>query len=127
MKKIALILLAVAFFASVSLAKDKAPKAQKIDGWVSDEKCASHKGTDPTHADCVKKCADAGIALVFVTDKDKTIYKIDNADAVKGHEGHHVNVTATVTGDSVHIDKVSMLKQPKAAPQKGEHDHGAGM
>ncbi len=121
MKKVALILVAFAFLASVSLAEDK---AQKIDGWVSDAKCASHKGTDPTHAACVKKCADAGMALVFVSDKDKTIYKIDNQDAVKGHEGHHVNVTGTLSTDSIHVVKVVMLEQPKATDQKGEHGPG---
>jgi|SRR5215471_2198367 len=114
MKKIALTLVAFAFvcLVSLSVAEDK---SQKLDGWISDSKCASHKGTDPTHAGCVKKCGDAGMALVFVSDKDKTIYKIDNQDAVKGHEGHHVFVTATVAGDSIHVANVSMPEEPKVA------------
>jgi hypothetical protein len=114
MKKIALTLVAFAFVSLVSLSVAE-DKSQKLDGWISDSKCASHKGTDPTHAGCVKKCGDAGMALVFVSDKDKTIYKIDNQDAVKGHEGHHVFVTASVTGDSIHVDKVSMPEEPKVA------------
>jgi hypothetical protein len=111
MKRIALTLVAFAFLASLSIAEDK---AQKLDGWISDSKCASHKGTDAEHAACAKKCAEAGMAMVFVSQKDKTIYKIDNQDAVKGHEGHHVSVTGTVTGDSIHVDKLAMAEQPKA-------------
>jgi hypothetical protein len=127
MKKIALTLLAVAFLASMSMAKDdKAPKAknEKISGWVSDAKCAAAKGTQADHAACAKKCIEGGEKAVLVTDKDKKVLAIDNQDAVKGHEGHHVKVTGQVTGDSIHIDNVSMLKQPKAEEQKGEHKPG---
>jgi hypothetical protein len=106
MKKIALTLLAVAFLASMSLAKDN-----KLSGWVSDAKCASAKGTMADHAACAKKCVEGGEKAVFVTDKDKKVLAIDNQDAVKGHEGHHVTVSGKVTGDSIHIDKLTMAKE----------------
>ncbi len=127
MKKIALTLLAVAFLASMSLAKDaKAPKAksEKMSGWVTDAKCASAKGTQADHAACSKKCIEGGEKAVFVSDKDKKVLAIDNQGAVKGHEGHHVKVNGHVTGDSLHIDKLSMMKQDKAAEQKDEHKTG---
>jgi hypothetical protein len=127
MKKIALTFLALALTASMSFAKDKAPpkpKAQKISGWITDEKCASAKGTEASHVDCAKKCVDSGVPAVFVSEKDKKIYKIDNQDQAKAHAGHHVKVTGQVTGDSIHIDSVSMLKQPKAEKQTGEHKSG---
>jgi hypothetical protein len=126
MKKIALTLLAVAFLASMSMAKsDKAPKAksEKMTGWISDAKCAAAKGAQADHADCAKKCIEGGEKAVFVTDKDKKVLAIDNQDAVKGHEGHHVKVSAHVTGESIHVDKVSMIKE-KATEQKGEHKSG---
>lgn len=125
MKKIALTLLAVAFLATISLAKDdKAPKAksEKMSGWVADAKCASAKGSQADHAACAKKCIEGGEKAVFVTDKDNKVLAIDNQDAVKGHEGHHVNVTAHVTGDSIHIDKLTMAKE-KAA-DKGDKKSG---
>ncbi len=128
MKKIALTLLAVAFLASMSLAKDdKAPKAksEKMSGWVSDAKCASAKGTMADHAACSKKCIEGGEKAVFVTDKDKQVLAIDNQDAVKGHEGHHVKVSGKVTGDSIHIDKLTMAKEDKAgAGDKGDKKPG---
>lgn len=112
MKKIALLVLAAAFLATVSVAvaKDKAPKPSKIAGYVTDAKCAKAAKGGEDHAACSKKCVEGGEAAVLVTDKDKKVLAIDNQDAIKGHEGHHVTVTGVVTGDSVHITKVDMAK-----------------
>jgi hypothetical protein len=111
MKRIGLMLLAVAFLASVSVAKDpKAPKASKMTGWVSNEKCGAK---DIDNADCTKKCAEAGSKLVFVSEKDKSVINVENQDALKGHEGHHVRVTGAITDGTLHVDKVDMLKETK--------------
>jgi hypothetical protein len=118
MKKLSLILLAIVFVAAVSLAQSAAPKTENITeniaGWITDAKCAAKSG-DLSNADCAKKCAEKGEKLVLVTDKDHKILAVDNQDALKGHEGHYVSVTGTVTGDSIHVDKVAMLKAPKSA------------
>ena len=109
MKKLLLVLFAVAFLTSASLAKDnKAPKETKMSGWVSDEKCGLK---DIDNADCAKKCAEAGSKLVFVSEKDKSILNVDNQDALKGHEGHHVSVAGKLDNGTLHVDKVEMLKQ----------------
>jgi len=123
MKKIVLMVLALVVMAGMSFAKDKAPKAQKINGFITDAKCAKAGKSGDDHAGCSKKCIEGGEAAVLVTD-DKKILSIENAAAVKGHEGHHVSVKGHVTGDSIHIDKVSMLKAAKAPKQKDEHKHG---
>jgi hypothetical protein len=46
-----------------------------------------------------------------VDDASKTVYTIDDPDAVKGHEGHHVSVIGKMddSGKSIHITKLSML------------------
>jgi hypothetical protein len=125
-KKVALLLISIAALASISIARGRtsAPTAaNKWDGWVSDEKCGA-KGADPSHAACATKCVTGGAAIVFIAGKDKTIYKVDNQDALKDHVGHYVNIEGTLTGDSLHVDKVTMLKQPKPGDQKGEHGSG---
>jgi hypothetical protein len=119
MKKLLSVMFAIAFLASVAMAKDKAPKSTKVSGWVSNDKCGAK---DSENADCTEKCLDAGSKLVIVSDKDKDILNVDNPDALKGHEGHHVSVTGTLDNGTLHVDKVTMLKQGKA--EKGEHDHG---
>jgi|SRR5579871_794904 len=46
----------------------------------------------------------------FVSDKDGKSYTIDNPDAVKGHEGHHVNLKAQLSADksSVNVKSLKM-------------------
>jgi hypothetical protein len=110
MKKLALTLLSVAFLASLCAAAPKDAKAEKISGYVSDEKCGVK---DINNADCVKKCADGGSKLVVVSEKDHKVFNVDNQDALKGHEGHHVRVTGKEVDGTLHVDKVDMLKQDK--------------
>jgi hypothetical protein len=111
MKRIGLILLAVAFVAAVSLAQSSPSKSESVSGYITDAKCAA-KGGSVSNADCAKKCIEKGEKAVLVTDSDKKVLSIDNQDAVKAHAGHHVSVTGTVTGDTLHVDKVAMLEEP---------------
>jgi len=125
MKK--LLVAALAMTMSVgAFAKDKAAKSddaggaklQTVTGWVSDEKCGA-AGAKAEHADCAKKCADGGKALVIVNDKDQSVWTVKNPEELKGHEGHHVKLSAHVYPDnSLHIMKVSMMKD-KSAKAKG--------
>jgi ribosomal protein L14E/L6E/L27E len=79
-----------------------------VNGYVSDSKCGV-KGTNAKHAACAKKCIDAGEKMVVVTDGDNKILTVENPDKLAGHEGHHVAVTGTVTGDAIHVDSVKMM------------------
>jgi hypothetical protein len=78
-------------------------------GWVSDSKCGA-KGANASAAACTKKCLEAGASPVVVTDGENKVLTVENAEALKGHEGHHVAVTGQVNGDSLHVDSVAMLK-----------------
>ena len=105
MKKIGMSLLAVALctiaFARVSRADDK-----KVTGYVIDEKCSANTKM-MGNEECAKKCADGGSKLVIAA-KDGKVYAVDNQEALKGHEGHHVTVTGAVTGMSIHVSDVAM-------------------
>jgi hypothetical protein len=107
MRNFLLLLLAGALIlmaASVSFASD----AQTVNGWVSDSKCGL-KGANAGAEACTKKCIAAGEKAVLVTDTDQKVLAVDNPDALKGHEGHHVAVTGHVDGDKIHVDSVKML------------------
>jgi hypothetical protein len=109
MKKVLLICLAVFFVLALSaLALDDMGKSATVNGWIVDAKCGA-KGANAGAAACTKKCAAAGEKMVVVTDSDQKVLAIDNQDAIKGHEGHHVAVTGTVNGDSIHVTGVKML------------------
>ena len=57
----------------------------------------------------VRSWGKKGAKAVIVTDGDQKVVNVDNPDALKGHEGHHVAVTGAMTGDSIHVDSVKML------------------
>ncbi len=107
MRKLLLILvvLCVAFMmVGISFAAD----ATTVNGYVSDSKCGA-KGANAGAGECTKKCLQAGAKTVVVTDGDQKVLTVDNPDKLTGHEGHHVAVTGTVNGDSIHVDSVKML------------------
>lgn len=53
-----------------------------------------------------------GDKTVFVSDKDQKSWDIMNPEAVKGHEGHHVELSAHVYADKnqIHVMGVKMIK-----------------
>ena len=79
-----------------------------VNGYVSDSKCGV-KGANAKAAECTKKCIQEGAKMVVVTDKDQKVLTVENPDLLTGHEGHHVAVTGTVNGESIHVDSVKML------------------
>jgi hypothetical protein len=87
-----------------------AADSTQINGWISDSMCgAKHAGSG---AACVKKCISGGLAPVFVDEAKKSVWTIDNPDAVKDFYGDHVVVKATSDSAkmTVHIDSISEAK-----------------
>jgi hypothetical protein len=109
MKKVLVLCLAICFvLALTAFAFDDMGKSATVNGWVADDKCGA-KGANAGAEACTKKCLAAGAKMVIVTDKDQKILMVDNPDALKGHEGHHIAATGTVSGTSIHVDSMKML------------------
>ena len=107
MKKLLLLCLALCvmfMFVGVTFAAD----TTTVNGYVSDSKCGA-KNVGAAGAACAKKCLAAGAKMVVVTDGDQKVLMVDNPDALTAHIGHHIAVTGTVTGDTIHVDSVKML------------------
>ncbi len=83
-------------------------KSTTVKGWVTDAKCGV-KGANAKAEACTKKCLAGGAGMVVVTDGDSKVLKVENPDALKEHEGHHVAVTGMVSGDSIKVESVKML------------------
>jgi hypothetical protein len=108
MKKVLLSIVSVSllfFMVALASAEDK---PATVNGFVSDSQCGA-KGANASHAACMTKCLGKGAKAVIVTDGDQKVMAVDNPDALKGHEGQHVAVTGTMSGDSIHVDSVKML------------------
>jgi len=85
-----------------------AADAETVNGWVSDSKCGV-KGAHEGAAECTKKCIEGGASMVVVTDTDKKVLTVENPEALKGHEGHHIAVTGHIDGDKIHVESAKML------------------
>ena len=109
MRKVLVLCLAICFaFALTALAFDDMGKSTTVNGWVSDSKCGA-KGANAGAEACTKKCLAAGEKVVIVTDKDQKVLIVDNPEALKGHEGHHIAVTGHMSKDSIHVDSAKMI------------------
>jgi len=109
MRKVLVLCLAICFvFALTALALDDMGKSTTVNGWVSDSKCGA-KGANAGAEGCTKKCLAAGEKVVIVTDKDQKVLMVDNPEALKGHEGHHIAVTGHMSKDSIHVDSAKMI------------------
>ena len=110
MKKVFAVILGMTMmFAVAAVAKGKpADSGNKMSGWIMDQKCAAKAG-EPGMEACAKRCIEGGQKAVFVSQKDKEVFQIDNPDVTKGHEGHHVVVTGKVDNGTLHIDHLSMM------------------
>jgi type 1 fimbria pilin len=108
MKKVLMSCAAVSVLIFMVAMASAADKSATVNGYVTDSMCGA-KGASAGHAACMTKCLGKGAKAVIVTDGDQKIVSVDNPDALKGHEGHHVAVTGEMTGASIHVDSVKML------------------
>jgi hypothetical protein len=119
----ALALLAIALTTQVARGGDapsepKAdPRPETVIGWVSDGNCgAKHMKTGG--AACVRKCI-AGAehinpewkasGMVFVTE-DKQLWRVDNADALWGHESEQLEILAFRNSEKKSIKVKEIVK-----------------
>ena len=94
------LLLLVMFCSGIVFGADKG----EWTGYISDADCGT-KGNNADHAACAKKCVKNGAAPVFVVG-DK-VYTISNPKKVAKFIGDKVNITGTMTGDAIEIEKIS--------------------
>lgn len=104
MNKFGMIVMTAALFSMSAM-------AEKWTGTISDAKC-SMAHADPTAKSiaCVESCVKGGQAPVFVV--DGKVLKIDAAskEKVMSHLGHKVMITGKLTGDSVMVKSVKLVK-----------------
>jgi hypothetical protein len=126
MKRLLILLFAFVITASLSMlaqepaanpggADKKTAKAEKK------EPKAAEKGKTMSLTGWVK---DQDGKTVFINDKDKQAWNIENMDAVKGHEGHHVKVRAKLNeaDHSLNVEKLSMLRKGKQTAEEKKNE-----
>ena len=106
MRKLFVVALALAILAGIAVAQSDMGKDQSMKNDTSaSAPLKTIKGTVKTEGDKVS----------FVSDKDSKSWDVVNPEALKGHEGHHVQVSAHVYTDKnqIHVMSVKMLPASK--------------
>ena len=116
LKRALLCMAAFGFAASIGYAAPQAAasKSKSWSGYVTDSKCAMDAKARTNEA-CVKKCIDGGDKYVLYDTYTKKVYQLDPQSAVADHATHHVRVSGTMDGDTIHVTSVSMLGAAKPA------------
>lgn len=102
MKKILVLVLGLSVVFSVAAFAQDMGQGSTTDKAASTTPVKNIKGT-------VKADGDK---LTFIADSDQKAWDVENPDALKGHEGHHVQVSVHVDADknTIHVVSVKMLK-----------------
>jgi hypothetical protein len=104
MKKLMISLLAITFTMSLAAfaQQDNNMAQTQADQGAAQAPLMTLKGTVKAEGD----------KYMFVNDKDGKSWDVMNPEELKGHEGHHVQLSAHVYADknSIHVMSVKMLK-----------------
>jgi hypothetical protein len=125
MKRLLTLLFAFVITASLSmLAQEPAANPsgdKKVDKAEKKEAKAAAKDKSMSLTGWVK---EQDGKTVFINDKDKQAWNIENMDAVKGHEGHHVKVKAKLNeaDHSVNVEKLTMLSKSKQTAEEKQKE-----
>ncbi len=99
-----------AIFATIALAMicTAGAVAQGQDHDQHDQQATSHHVRKRTVRGYVRKDGDN---YVVEDDRDKTRYRVQNTEAIREHEGHHVQINARLHEDdrSLEVNKVKRL------------------
>jgi hypothetical protein len=116
MKKVFVVALALSVLTGVAV-------AQYGTGMSNDMKKDSSASAPLKNIKCTVKAE--GDKTWFVADKDKKSWEVINPEALKGHEGHHVQVSAHVYADKnqIHVMSLKMLPASKMQDDSMKKDN----
>ena len=110
--------IAVSFSLTLSaLALAQSEDGRTRTGWFSDDRCAvgrvEHGSIGPTNRDCSQKCLREGARMVFIDEKAKAVFFVDNPDAARGQEGHYVQAVGRMDqgAKTFRVESVKVLKE----------------
>jgi hypothetical protein len=110
-----------------ALAAVAGEKRAQVSGWVSDEGCGA-KHVKPGGADCIRKCLRGGASvghpewkpqrMVLVEDVEKSVWVVQNPEALKDHEGEHVKIAAVVNAAQKSLRVTQLLSADRGDGKK---------
>lgn len=107
--------LAALLLPALAAGTDGAPVTRT--GWFADEKCATARSKDgrvgPPGRTCTQECIRKGVKVVFIDEKTKELFRVENPALTKGQESDHVEIRAVLDpgGKTLRVESVKVLEK----------------
>jgi len=105
---------ALLLFAAPALFGDSRSVAVTATGWFDCDRCTSGRvksgEVGPANQECARKCIKEGARVVFLDEKRKASFVVDNPEKTRGIESDYVDFTGTMNAEAgtVHVDSVKV-------------------
>jgi len=114
LKRVAVSTALLMILLSAAVARDKRTKKPGEDTVYGTVTCTvplppTAPGAAPAPPDSVQQCLARKGLIVIAPDGSKNGLTVDNPDAVKGYEGHHVSVSGYTKGEAFYIVSVRVI------------------
>jgi hypothetical protein len=86
-------------------------------GWFGCDKCSPARvkaeEPGPPGQECARKCIKEGAKVLFIDEKRKELFTVDNPEATRGIESDYVEFTGTMNAEArtVHVGTVTVKKK----------------
>ena len=83
-------------------------------GWFDCDRCTAGRvksgEVGPANQECARKCIKEGAKVVFLDEKRKASFVVDNPEATRGVESDYVEFTGTMNAEAgtVHVDSLKV-------------------
>ncbi len=102
---------------ALSLTAGAGDSAVTATGWFGCDKCSPARvkadEPGPPGQECARKCIKDGAKVLFIDEKRKELFTVDNPEATRGIESDYVEFTGTMNAEAktVHVDSVTVKKK----------------
>lgn len=96
-------------------------------GWFSDQDCARGRAKGgvytATNPDCARQCIEKGSAVVFIAEKEKAIYLVQDYAGAKDDLGYKIEITGTLddAANTVRVREVKRLERVALSCSRTKH------
>ncbi|HEY7112645.1 MAG TPA: hypothetical protein VIA45_06890 [Thermoanaerobaculia bacterium] len=101
-------------FAAPTLLGDSGAVSVTATGWFDCDRCTAGRvkngDVGPAGQECARKCIKEGAKVVFLDEKRKASFVVDNPEKTRGIESDYVEFTGTMNAEAgtVHVDSVKV-------------------
>lgn len=112
MKRLGILFCGLLMLGSFSLAAQKKSSDSAFYGKISDDMCGLKHSMGGSDKDCTESCVKGGSKYVLADLKNQKVYQLSDQDKPKAFAGEDVEVTGTLSGDTITVASIAAAQPP---------------